>query len=650
MSEMNIKTEQQNAAQTAKALKKAQKKAPKGWVRWSGLGLFIAIIGGLVGLSYLGISYGLKKQIEHYASQAWGAEINIGSLNFSLLPVGVSVNNIALTNPELPAQNQVQIKQLKATVNVYHLVVGRTVIEDLVFSGFAMNQPRKKPGKVYPKVKKEVVKSGSGLMSSFNMPDMSLPDPKAILERETLETLTAAQAIQAELTKIEQAWSKMQKDIPNEQAIKDYQKRFEALTKGDFSNPRVLLQKQQEFESLKKEVESKQKLLKDGKQLLASVNTIKNDVQTLPSLPMKDYNRLMAKYNLSGQGVSNVTYLLFGPKIQTWMNMGQEWYVKLSPYIEQAQEWRAQQAAEAEVAEKLKIKRAIGTMVRFKEFDPQPDFMIKRIHGDGLIEWGALTLAAKNINFDQSNSKKPVTFVVKAQPVGQVSPLTIVGESNYVKPDAPVNKAKFDLADYRLSEAVLSGEKAMPVIMREGALNLTGDLALVGISQIKGQFDAGFKGVNLDASSSDSADVRRYIAPILADIKQFNVHSDISGEALFPKLEARSDLDKLLATAFNKALNRELDLLKVDVKKQLDALLAEQLGPINTQLAGLLGEQNALNSQGLDLEKLLSGKAPSFDQKALEKKAAEEAEKAIQKEAEKALGDKAKNLLKGFGF
>ncbi|MBN2865407.1 MAG: hypothetical protein JXK16_05310, partial [Thiotrichales bacterium] len=194
------------------------------------------------------------------------------------------------------------------------------------------------------------------------------------------------------------------------------------------------------------------------------------------------------------------------------------------------------------------------------------------------------------------------------------------------------------------------GDKTLPVVMKQGALNLTGQMALVAGNQIKGQFDAGFKGVSLDASASESAEVKKYIAPIFADIQQFKVHSAISGDALAPKLDARSDLDKLLSSAFSKALDRELANAKLEVKKQLDLLLAEQLEPIHEKLSGLLGNESVLSGQSLDLDAILKGKLPVADQKALEQKASQEAEKALKKEAEKALGDKAKNLLKGFGF
>ncbi len=46
--------------------------APKGWVRWSGLGVFAGIVVAVVAIGYFSFTTILKSQLEHYASQAWG--------------------------------------------------------------------------------------------------------------------------------------------------------------------------------------------------------------------------------------------------------------------------------------------------------------------------------------------------------------------------------------------------------------------------------------------------------------------------------------------------------------------------------------------------------------------------------------------------
>ncbi|BBP42450.1 TIGR03545 family protein [Thiosulfativibrio zosterae] len=651
-----------NPSPTSAAPAPASTPAPKGWIRWSGIAIFSAIIGGIVGLSYLGISLFLKKEIQHYASQAWGAQVDIGSLGLSFSPLGVEVNQIALTDPEQPMQNLLQIQQIKATMNLYHWVVGRTVIEDVNFNGFAMHQPRQSAGAIYKTAEETAAqKADKKASQAFNLPQMSLPDPQEILARETLKTVTAGQEIQAEIAKIDQAWSNLQAKLPNEATVKDYQKRFEALSKGDFSNPAVILQKQKDFEALKKEIEAHKKTLDEGQALLKQVNALKTQAQKLPDLPQQDYDRLMAKYSFSEQGLSNVTYLLFGPKIQGWLDTAQAWRVKLQPVIEYAQSWQAKRAKEAAEAEATKAARAFGTVVNYREYDPQPKFIVKRIHGDGNIDWGHVELAIKQLNFDHAVSKIPVTFKIDALPVKQKSPLIIMGESNYVHPEKPINRANFTLADYALSEARLSDDKTLPVVMKQGQMSLQGQMSWLGGDQIKADVDTRFSQVALDATASDSKEVKKYIAPIFADISEFTVQSAITGDAFAPKVDAKSDLDKLLSKAFNKVLDAEIASAKQQVKQYLDTLLNEQMGPINQQLSKLLGEQSTLKAQDLDLDAILNGKLPGLDQKSLEKKAKAEAEKALEKEkeklkaqaqaeAEKAISDKAKNILKGFGF
>jgi hypothetical protein len=81
-------------------------------------------------------------------------------------------------------------------------------------------------------------------------------------------------------------------------------------------------------------------------------------------------------------------------------------------------------------------------------------------------------------------------------------------------------------------------------------------------------------------------------------------------------------------------LGQELQQVKAEFQDQLNAKLQEQLGPINQQLNGLLGDKAELGKETASLDKMLN-----FDFESLVKEQAGG-------EAEKAVGDKLKNLFK----
>lgn len=620
---------------------------PKGWVRWSGLIAFLAIVGAVFAITYLGIVLLLKEQLEEFASDAWGAKVEIGSLDLGLLPIRIGLSGLQVTDPDQPMQNMVEVDQIGASLSFYHLVVGRTVIEDLTVMGLAFNQPRKTSGALPKKPKTQTEKTAEVEKKSeanlIEIPKMAIPDATEILTRSNLQTLKAAEDIQKELAEVEKSWNSLQKQIPSSKELKSYEKRFSQLSKGKIKSLDDVQAKQKEFEKLQKEVEQKYAALDKAQKLMRKkLPKLQKQVKGLQKLPAKDFKRLQQTYSLDGQGFSNLTYLLYGPKIQSYLDEGMMWYEKARPFIEKVQQKMAE--SEAEKLEK-KQKRAMGTDVAFEEYDPQPDFMIKRVRLSADIDWGKLLIEVKCLNFNQAESKIPVTFTAELQPVGQQSALQVVGESNFVDPQKGFHQADFNWSGYDIKNWSLLKDDNMPILMKQAQADVAGQILIRNQDQLKGKVDLAYRNVDFDISGSKSKDVKRYVKPVFDDISQFKVTSDFKGSLTSPKIGVKSDLDKMLSSAFRKALDKEIALQKANLKKEFDKLIARELEPINKQLKGLLVDQVKLNKDAKGIDKIVSMDAGKFAeqqkkkyQKQLEKEASKKAEKEVEK------------LLKGFGF
>lgn len=622
---------QTNGSITAGA--KDSVKSPKGWIRWSGLGVFVAVIASILALGYFSFTLVLKNQLEHYASQAWGAKIEIGSLDLGLMPLELGVQNLQITDPDKPMENILVIKRIGASLNFYHLVVGRKVIEDVFFNDLALHQPRKTSGALPKKIKKKVTadteeaKKGKGI----ELPKMALPNPDEILKRESLQTVETANEIERQLKDVEQTWSKLQASLPNDQALQAYQKRLNELMQGDLSDYKNFAAKQEAFEQLKSELETKKQSIEKASQLLKTqLPKIQQQVAALKSMPQKDFNRLMDKYAMNQTGLSNVTYLLFGPQIQQWTDTGLKWYRKAEPFIAKLKAMQAERAAEEAKAKALAPQRALGEDVTFKEYDPQPDFIIKRVDVSGDMKWGRLEAKATQVTFDHPTSKLPILFNVKATPEGQPNALTIKGQSNFVTPGAPINQADFSWPAYQIKQWAVLKDDTLPVTMNQAVVDAAGQVSLVGLNKVNALINLDYQKVDMDVSGSTSKEVTRYIAPIFKEVNQFNVKADITGSVTSPNIGAKSNLDQLLSKAFNKALNKEMAQVKTQLRQELNARLEQELGPINQQLKGLLGEQLSLEKDSQDIEKMLSAKL----------------EDQVKKETEKAVGQELKKLFK----
>ncbi|WP_024851989.1 TIGR03545 family protein [Hydrogenovibrio kuenenii] len=656
-------TQQNN--QTENTPKPEDVKKPKGWIRWSGLVSFLVLVGIGFAITYLALTMILKSQIEKYASQAWGAQISIHRLDFNFIPLGVSFSGIEVTDPKKPMQNLVSIGHLGASLNLYQLVVGRTVIEDMSLQHLAFNQPRTTSGalvvKKTSKVKETSEAEKSKKDSGFAVPSMIVPKPEEILSRQTFKTSEQADKINQSLNQLNSKWTDLQKQMPNSKVIADYQKRFEALTKGSIKSLADLKAKQAEFEKLQKEVSQKADVIKQGKNLFdKDLPQLQKDVNALQKMPAQDFANLQSTYSLDQNGLKNFTYLVYGDKVRNYTQKGLAIYEKVKPFIEKF----AAERAVAEKQAKEKAKRQVGQNIAFLEHDPEPDFIIKRLKLSSELDWGQIQATAKDINFDQSKSRMATLFTVSAQPKTQTTALSIKGQSNWIQPGKGFTEAKISWPNYELKDWAMLKDDSLPLTMKSSKVAVNGKLKITEAQMLQGVVDLDYQKVNFDMGATKSKEVKQYLAPVFDDIHQFTVTSELSGKLFAPSIGARSDLDRKVSSSMNKVLNKQITDAKAQLKKQFDAQMAAQLKPINQKLASLLGDQVQLNGNAKSVDQMLSVSPQQYvdqqkakyeqqvkaqveaEKKRMEAEAKKKAEEAVKKEQ-----NKLKNqLLKQFKF
>lgn len=404
-------THQANASKqaeepTVNKTKKTPKspKSPKGWIRWSGIVLLIVILGGLFALGYLLSSLMLKNKVENLASQAWGAKVEIQQLGFSFNPLGIRIEKLAVTDPEQPMQNLFVIDDITLTVNLYHLVVKRFVVEDLRLQGLALDVPRKTSGALPLKPIKPVLEEGreGGV---FNLPSVNLPGIDEILARERLETLALASALKDQSEQAAEQWKAIEQRLPREEQLKQYKIDIDRLFDGSVRDLEDLKQRQEALKTLQQRWVQDKLAIRDAQNFVRNqTRDLRQGMGDLVDMPRQDVNRIMATYSFDEEGLSNITYLLFGETVQEKLDLALDWYRKAQPLIAWVEQYRADQA-KAQPPKSTKPPRSQGETIAFVEFDPQPKFMIKRIDFDGKLNWGDLVAHVRDVNFDHALAK-----------------------------------------------------------------------------------------------------------------------------------------------------------------------------------------------------------------------------------------------------
>ena len=128
----------------AKALFSAKTKI----IRKAGVAVAVLILGGSAVAMHIVKDNLAKDYAVRAMTKANGAEVNLDSLDLSVLGGRVGVAGIQVTDANKPENNQVAIDKIAAEASVYDLLLGRLILENVEVSNVRFDQKRAAPGEV----------------------------------------------------------------------------------------------------------------------------------------------------------------------------------------------------------------------------------------------------------------------------------------------------------------------------------------------------------------------------------------------------------------------------------------------------------------------------------------------------------------------
>lgn len=117
-------------------------------IRKAGVALAVVVVivcAGAVVIAKHGV---IDKYATAMLTKANGAEVNVENIDLSLLTGKFVASGIQVTDPEKPENNQVVIGKVSADANVYDLLCGKVVVNELELSNVQFDTAREKPGEV----------------------------------------------------------------------------------------------------------------------------------------------------------------------------------------------------------------------------------------------------------------------------------------------------------------------------------------------------------------------------------------------------------------------------------------------------------------------------------------------------------------------
>ena len=573
------------------------------FIRIKGLAAFVVIAGLGVASWLLFVDGWVRYAIERAGSRAVGAKVELEGADLSLFPAGLTLTGLAVTDPDHPMTNQVEVARAALTIDGGKLLLRKLIVEEMAVEGVVLNTPRSRSGalKKAPPPPPKPEKDGDGLLPDIDLPTMDLPDMEQVLADAKLGTTAQADKLKADVAALEDQWKKRLAALPGEADLKRYRQRIKAL-KNPGTNLAAILAAGKEIKTIQRDIDRDVKAVRKARtDFNREVGGMGKRLQAVRGAPAAEAKRLASRYGFGSVG--EIAATLFGNKARGWVEKGNGWYTRVQPMITRVKESRGQ-------ARVVKPLRGKGVDVLFAERAPLPDFLIKRAAIDVALEAGHLAGTVVDATPDPDVLGRPMTFKFSGDDLEGLGRIDLAGTFDHVRADAVEDSVVFSVTGYRAKDMELVGGGALPLTLAKGVVDLSIDARVTGpgtaAEALAATIDVGLSGASLVVGEGAKASTAKIAAPALAGVKKVGIGAQVTGTLARPKIKISSDLDTVLRDAVTAAGKAQVAALEKELKAEISARLNERLKGVQGEIAGVqqqIGKQ--LTARSGDLERVL---------------------------------------------
>jgi uncharacterized protein (TIGR03545 family) len=575
----------------------------KNWIRIKGVAAFIVITAAIILFGVFFADTLVKKAIETTGTLIVGARVELAEADLTLFPAGLALTGLAVTNPDAPMTNAVEVRQIALSVETAPLFFRKWIIPEMSATGIRFNTERSRSGAVTIKKKKAVEapddKEQSG--KKLALPSLDMKDPKKILAQETLASVEEAEKIQDDIKKLKVQYKERIAALPDDDDFEGYEERIKKLKEGK-RDWKALLSKASDLKEITDDVDDDLDAIKAVKKdMKKDIDGLKARIKALPKLAKTDYRRLKDKYDPSAMGLDNVTALLFGDAFKGKVETAIRWYKKIQPMLEKKDSDEA--AAIGEKREKeteVKRIRGKGINIAFTEKRPLPDFLITKGKLELEIPAGTLSGTLENVTAQQPLVGRPMALTLSGKELKGIDAVDLAAIIDRVSPNTAGDHFSFSGNGIGIKPVGSEG-----AIRMEGAsAAITGKADIAKADTLDASLKAQMTNVRF-ATSTDQGKLQQAISRSLADIKNFSFQGTAKGPLDDYDLAVSSDLDTILKKAMKNATKE----LTGQFEKELQAAIKEKTGSAasaaGTDLNGFTSLDDNLDQKLQDGKSLL---------------------------------------------
>lgn len=516
----------------------------KSVIRWPGLVAFVVILALLIGIPMVFLDTWIKLGVERFAAGVNGAEVNVGRAEHRLFPFGITLHDVALTDPVAPANNRVQLKTLSAGLAVAELLDRRFIVDDLVVDGVRFDQPRARPGEVYEPSEADIQDQ---LADEEGKPRVQV-DIDELLKKTPLATRDEAKKLQETASRLETEVTEAYQALPDEDKLESYKQQVDALREKKIETPADFAAATQELKALKDALRAEQQKLQQFKTTVSAAGEeLQAQTRALEAARKDDYSLLKRAVAGDTAALDELTEAIFGAKLKTWADNLMIAYNLVTPLLGGGEE-------------ETKRERLEGRWIQYTKAEPHPNVWIRNARISVKYSESEFISHWEDITEDHQLLGRPTRFTVESSDTDQWRLFNLIGDFSFG--DAGLNAhQQWDLKGVAVAALDLASTSELTAELQKALLNSLGTLTVTD-GKLAGSADINFVDMTLKAVG-DGANSQT-IAKFLENLNRLDIDSTISGVLTHPQFNFASDLDSQLG-----------QLLEDNVSEAAQAKLAE---------------------------------------------------------------------------
>ncbi|MDX8385504.1 MAG: TIGR03545 family protein [Gallionella sp.] len=566
-----MKNSKGNAVTGTGKVKKLQ-----GPIRFEAIVPLVIVISLIVLYFTLFLDTHLRRGLEYAATQANGAEVNIGKLDTSVWDASVVLGDIEMTNPGLPARNRVQIGAINFRMLWDALLRGKVVINEASIVDVDIDTLRSRPGRVLP-VKPAQEGEGfsdqalalmQGEFSGNVLGDLAAiaagADPKEQLASigGGLKSSALISEIQKTLDEKEVQWESRLASMPKGEDFSALQRRLAGVNLDDLKDVTKVYASLKELGSIRDEFNDKTKLVREaGKAMTDDLSSLKGSIFGLDEIVKEDIRNLQTRMRLPSMDTSTLSRALFGMDVLDKMQ-------EARGYMDQA---RSYMPAKSEKEAIVVHERDKGRDYEFDRANGYPSFWLRKALITSSVA-GGISGQIFDVSTNQGMVGRPMMVTIMGnipqQDISDIKAELMIDHTTVM----PVERLTIEVGKYSIEgrSLVSSPNVELGFAKALGSVKFTAELSEENVDV---SLNNKFSQVVMDTKAQSSV-VLEMINTSVAGLDSVNLDAQVTG--------TWSNLDWQLSTNLASALERGMSRY---LKEKMDAARARIEGIVNDEIA-----------------------------------------------------------------